>query len=310
MPRRGLEPPRPCERQHLKLVRLPIPPPGHGRDELESAASLVNYVSCGRAHPSQAGVPRVFLTLRGRGRASDRGGTGGGGSSRRPGDCDGFRRIGFCRPLRRGGAGQTGLARARRRAPPGSRRLPAAGGSRRAGGARAGQPALPAVGAAGRRSAPSSSSTPSACSPAAASRRSAPSTSRARAPSPRRRARPACAISCTSRPSAPIAKSPSRYARSKASRRGGRAGGVPRRRHRAPVDRLRSRGPVLQPLRRHGAHVAAAAAHRRRSYALPAGVRRRSGRCHRRHRRRAPASPARSTRRAVPKCCPSASCST
>ena len=29
VPRRGLEPPRPCERQHLKLVRLPIPPPGH-----------------------------------------------------------------------------------------------------------------------------------------------------------------------------------------------------------------------------------------------------------------------------------------
>jgi site-specific DNA recombinase len=30
VPRRGLEPPRPCERQHLKLVRLPIPPSGHG----------------------------------------------------------------------------------------------------------------------------------------------------------------------------------------------------------------------------------------------------------------------------------------
>ena len=29
VPRRGLEPPRPCERQHLKLVRLPIPPSGH-----------------------------------------------------------------------------------------------------------------------------------------------------------------------------------------------------------------------------------------------------------------------------------------
>src|SRR3546814_3467420 len=30
VPRRGLEPPRPCDRQHLKLVRLPIPPSGHG----------------------------------------------------------------------------------------------------------------------------------------------------------------------------------------------------------------------------------------------------------------------------------------
>jgi hypothetical protein len=30
MVRRELEPPRPRERQHLKLVRLPIPPSGHG----------------------------------------------------------------------------------------------------------------------------------------------------------------------------------------------------------------------------------------------------------------------------------------
>jgi site-specific DNA recombinase len=29
VPGRGLEPPRPCDRQHLKLVRLPIPPSGH-----------------------------------------------------------------------------------------------------------------------------------------------------------------------------------------------------------------------------------------------------------------------------------------
>jgi hypothetical protein len=31
VPGRGLEPPRPCDRQHLKLVRLPIPPSGHYR---------------------------------------------------------------------------------------------------------------------------------------------------------------------------------------------------------------------------------------------------------------------------------------
>src|SRR5690606_9832311 len=30
VPRRGLEPPRPFERRHLKTVRLPIPPSGHG----------------------------------------------------------------------------------------------------------------------------------------------------------------------------------------------------------------------------------------------------------------------------------------
>ena len=29
VPGRGLEPPRRCQRQHLKLVRLPIPPSGH-----------------------------------------------------------------------------------------------------------------------------------------------------------------------------------------------------------------------------------------------------------------------------------------
>lgn len=29
MPKRGLEPPLPCENHHLKVARLPIPPPGH-----------------------------------------------------------------------------------------------------------------------------------------------------------------------------------------------------------------------------------------------------------------------------------------
>ena len=51
VPRRGLEPPRPCERQHLKLVRLPIPPPGHERDELESTAGLVNCAVPGFTGP-------------------------------------------------------------------------------------------------------------------------------------------------------------------------------------------------------------------------------------------------------------------
>ncbi len=37
VPRRGLEPPRPCERQHLKLVRLPIPPSGHGWHQRQCA---------------------------------------------------------------------------------------------------------------------------------------------------------------------------------------------------------------------------------------------------------------------------------
>ena len=29
VPRRGFEPPSPCERYHLKVVRLPVSPPGH-----------------------------------------------------------------------------------------------------------------------------------------------------------------------------------------------------------------------------------------------------------------------------------------
>ena len=38
VPRRGLEPPRPCERRHLKTVRLPIPPSGHGPHRLRQKA--------------------------------------------------------------------------------------------------------------------------------------------------------------------------------------------------------------------------------------------------------------------------------
>ncbi len=29
VPKRGLEPPWDCSRYHLKVVRIPIPPPGH-----------------------------------------------------------------------------------------------------------------------------------------------------------------------------------------------------------------------------------------------------------------------------------------
>jgi hypothetical protein len=52
VPRRGLEPPRPCERQHLKLVRLPIPPSGHGSERQVSR-------SPGRMAPIRHGLARV-----------------------------------------------------------------------------------------------------------------------------------------------------------------------------------------------------------------------------------------------------------
>ena len=59
VPRRGLEPPRPCERQHLKLVRLPIPPPGHGSDHLWQAAALKGRVArLVNARNARASAPR------------------------------------------------------------------------------------------------------------------------------------------------------------------------------------------------------------------------------------------------------------
>ena len=83
--------------------------------------------------------------------------------------------------------------------------------------------------------------------------------------------------------------SPSLYARSKAAAEravlAAHAGGDDH----AAVDHVRAGGRLLQPLRRAGAHVAGAAADRRRGNALPAGVRRR------RRRRR---SPTRSTGKA------------
>ena len=54
VPRRGLEPPRPCERQHLKLVRLPIPPSGHGDEQRLRCSS-------GRSGPIRDGLSGVNL---------------------------------------------------------------------------------------------------------------------------------------------------------------------------------------------------------------------------------------------------------
>ena len=49
VPRRGLEPPRPCGHWHLKPARLPIPPPGHSRrswnDRSKSAVDKVCRLS-------------------------------------------------------------------------------------------------------------------------------------------------------------------------------------------------------------------------------------------------------------------------
>src|SRR5690606_23124555 len=49
VPRRGFEPPRPCERYHLKVVRLPVPPPGHriGPDRTDLGAGSIGADPCG-----------------------------------------------------------------------------------------------------------------------------------------------------------------------------------------------------------------------------------------------------------------------
>jgi hypothetical protein len=43
VPGRGLEPPRRCQRQHLKLVRLPIPPSGHVVGLASAAISVLGW---------------------------------------------------------------------------------------------------------------------------------------------------------------------------------------------------------------------------------------------------------------------------
>ena len=88
VPRRGLEPPRPCERQHLKLVRLPIPPPGHlghfgRRRRLEA-----------RRPPCQSRNARAIAPAHDRAR-------------RRA--CNGFRRRRIHRPLRLRGLLKSGV---------------------------------------------------------------------------------------------------------------------------------------------------------------------------------------------------------
>ncbi len=76
VPRRGLEPPRPFERQHLKLVRLPIPPSGHGVGGAWCGAGAVLSMvararrwGCARAI---GGVRRRVLRGRGRWRGGGR----------------------------------------------------------------------------------------------------------------------------------------------------------------------------------------------------------------------------------------------
>ena len=57
VPRRGLEPPRPCERQHLKLVRLPIPPSGHEKEvgaRVRGRPSACQRGACARPRATEA----------------------------------------------------------------------------------------------------------------------------------------------------------------------------------------------------------------------------------------------------------------
>ena len=71
------------------------------------------------------------------------------------------------------------------------------------------------------------------------------------------------------------ANSPSEYARSKAEGEARARAAFPGRHHHPALDRVRTRGRFLQPLRRHGALLAGPAADRRRHDQVPAGLRRR-----------------------------------
>lgn len=46
VPRRGLEPPRPCEHQHLKLACLPISPPGQGEISDNPEGAQTKAIAC------------------------------------------------------------------------------------------------------------------------------------------------------------------------------------------------------------------------------------------------------------------------
>ena len=193
VPRRGLEPPRPCERQHLKLVRLPIPPSGHGgrERELGGASSLVNARRIGKGH------------------GHDR--------QDRPADHP-VRRRRLYRPLCRPGPVQGRRPRPHRRARPAPRLFPEAA---RAGSARSSSPAptspMPgavAAAVAGRRRGRQPGRHPQGRFPQGPCRR-APATS------PRPRPRPACRLWSTSRRSAPIPRrrAPMAAPRARARRR-------------------------------------------------------------------------------------------
>ena len=133
-------------------------------DELESAAPLVNYVPCGRAHPSQARgascIPRLIGARGGRRREEE------------PAMADRLDDQGLATVF--GGSGFVGryavtaLAKQGWRVRAAVRRPDLAGflqtgRLRRAGGAGAGQRALSRSRCSGRSPAPRSSSTPSAC---------------------------------------------------------------------------------------------------------------------------------------------------
>ena len=49
VPRRGLEPPSPCGRYHLKVVRLPISPPGQLRDTINEKPPTAKRLAVFRA---------------------------------------------------------------------------------------------------------------------------------------------------------------------------------------------------------------------------------------------------------------------
>ena len=231
VPRRGLEPPRPCERQHLKLVRLPIPPPGHRGLSFWQAAAL-------------RGAPRLPCQSRKRAAIAPPHDRADGRA------CDRLRRRRIHRPLRLRIPVQEGRAGPRRqpRSAPGLFH-PAA--RRRSGSSGSTRPTSPNADSVrnARQGRDRGRSTCAACSAARCGR----SMSTARATSPRRRATRARRRWSTSRRSAPSPNAQSDYGRTKGEGEAGGPRSLPGRDDHPPVAGVRARGRAHQPLRRHGA---------------------------------------------------------
>ncbi len=217
-------------------------------------------------------------------------------------------RLRLPRPPRGAGAGQAPLPHPRRGAPARPRRSTCSRSAVSARSTRCRPTCATRSRSRPRRAAPTWSSTWSASCSSAAASASTPSTPRA----PRNVAAAAKAHGARLVHVSAIGadeNSTSRLCALEGRRRAAGARGHARGDDHAAVDHVRPRGQLLQPVRLAGAHVAGAAAGRRRPHEIPAGLRRRRGAGDRQCGRRSRRAPARPTSSAARRCARSARCS-